>query len=266
MEGAAAPLVTAVLAWWVSTGLLLWLINRPSGTYRWTALGMTALAGLATGLLVMLRDDPSPAGAYLGFAAGLALWAWHEALFLLGFVSGPRQTDCPKGLSTWRRFLVSAETVIHHEIAIACHGMILVMLSWQAENQVAAWTFFLLWGMRLNAKMVVFLGAPNLSDAFLPNHLTYLSSYFGRRRVTLFFPLFITLATAAATLLTHGAVSAPAGTGDAVALWLLAGLAWLAVFEHWALVLPIPDSALWRWAVPAPPSPNTPEETSRRVP
>lgn len=250
MDAAALPLAVSALAWWSCTGVLFWLITRPSGTYRWTALAMTALAAVATGLLVMVREVTGPAGAYLGFAAGLALWAWHETLFLLGYVAGPRRSACPEGLSTWRRFLVSAETVIHHEIAIACHAMIIVMLGWQAENQVAAWTFFLLWGMRLNAKMVVFLGAPNLSDTFLPRHLSYLSTYFGRRRVTLFFPLFITLATAAATLLTHAAVNAAPGSGVQAALWLLAGLAWLGVFEHWALVLPIPDSALWRWAIP----------------
>ncbi len=263
MGEAVAPLLVALVAWWTSTGLLFWLIGRPAHTFRWTALGMTVLAAIATGLLVVLRGHGTPLGAYLGFAAGLALWAWHEALFLLGFVAGPRRTECPAGLSTWRRFLASAETVIHHEIAIAVHAMIIVMLSWQAENQVAAWTFLLLWGMRLNAKLVVFLGAPNLSDAFMPRHLSYLSSYFGRRRVTLFFPLFITLATAAATLLSHGAMSAAAGSGDAVALWLLAGLAWLAVFEHWALVLPIPDSALWRWALPVQ-SPEKQQTRSRR--
>ncbi|MEM7766389.1 MAG: putative photosynthetic complex assembly protein PuhE [Pseudomonadota bacterium] len=261
------PIATALVAWWASTGALLWLIGRAPNTFRWSALGLTVLAAIATSMVAVLRDLNGPNGAYLGFATGLALWAWHEGLFLLGYVSGPRRTRCPEGLPTWRRFLVSAETVIHHEIAIACHAMIILMLSWQASNQVAAWTFLLLWGMRLNAKLVVFLGAPNLSEDFLPRHLTYLSSYFGQRRVTMFFPLFITLATSAATLVTYGAMTADTGSGLATGLWLLSGLAWLAVFEHWAMVLPIQDSALWRWALPSPPplSPDTTQDTTRRA-
>lgn len=258
MSIAALPICVALLAWWASTGALIWLISLPARTYRWTALGMTVMGAAATGFIAVLNDWTGPTGAYAGFAAGLALWAWHEAMFLLGYVSGPRRDACPQGLPTWRRFFVSAETVLHHEIAIACHGMVIAMLSWRAENQVAAWTFYLLWGMRLNAKMVVFLGAPNLSSAFLPTHLSYLSSYFGRRRVTLFFPLFITLATAVATLLTQAAIGA-SHPGAATGLWLLAGLAWLAVFEHWALVLPIPDTALWRWALPQALSKPSPE-------
>jgi len=250
MDEGLTSVLAAAFAWWFSTGVLFWLIGRHPRSYRWTALWTTVLAAAATAMVVVLREETGVWSAYAGFFAGLAIWAWHESLFLLGYVSGPRRGACPEGLSTWRRFLVSVQTVIHHEVGIAVHGLIIVALSWQAPNQIAAWTYLLLWGMRLNAKLVVFLGAPNISDEFLPSHLTYLSSYFGKRRITLFFPVFITLATAVATVLTHWAVLATPGSGDAVGLWLLTSLAWLAVLEHWALVLPIPDGALWRWAQP----------------
>ncbi|MEL6566991.1 MAG: putative photosynthetic complex assembly protein PuhE [Pseudomonadota bacterium] len=257
MEALALPILMAALVWWASTGLLFWRMGKDRATYAGTAIGATLAMGAGTLALLALKDETSTLAAYGGFLAGIAIWAWHEALFLTGYLAGPRRTPCPDGLSTWRRFLASAEVVIHHELAIAAHAVLLVALSWGAANPIAVWTFLLLWGMRLNAKFVVFLGAPNISDEFLPSHLTYLSTYFGKRRVTAFFPVFITLATAAATALTYSSLLQPAGSGLATGLMLIAALAWLAVLEHWALVLPIPDGALWRWAQPKPQSANT---------
>ncbi len=262
MNGAVlAPVLTALAIWWSSTGVLFWLIGRDRRTFAWTASGATAL--MLTGMVVLLwlRDRTGVGDAYLGFAAGIALWAWHEALFLLGYIAGPRREPCPAGLRTWPRFIVSAQAVIHHELAIAAHALIIVLLSWGAGNGFAALTFLLLWGMRLNAKFVVFLGAPNISEAFVPDHLTYLSTYFGKRRVTLFFPLFITTATAAATALAYTAFLFPVGSFEAVGFTLLATLAVLAVAEHWALVLPIPDSVLWAWARRRP-DPNKTQDTT----
>lgn len=250
MGALALPILLAALVWWASTGVLFWRMGKAPGTYASTVIAATLAMGAGTLALLALKHETGVLAAYGGFLAGIAIWAWHEALFLTGYLAGPRRTPCPEGLSTWRRFLASTEVVIHHELAIAAHGILLIALSWGAANPIAAWTFLLLWGMRLNAKLVVFLGAPNISDEFLPSHLTYLSSYFGKRRVTAFFPLFITLATAAATALTYTALLQPAGSGLATGLILISALAWLAVLEHWALVLPIPDGALWRWAQP----------------
>ncbi len=247
MSEVAVPIIAALLVWWSSTGALIWLVNGDRARHAWVAVGATAAVIIAMGAVVALRDDMTVQGAYAGFVAGIALWAWHETMFLLGYISGPRRAPCPPGLKTWRRFVVSTQTVIHHELAIAAHGAMILALSVGAGNWMASATYLLLWGMRINAKLVVFLGAPNISDQFLPAHLTYLSSYFGKRRITAFFPLFITVATATATLLTHKAFSLPAGGFEATGCYLLAALAWLAVFEHWALVLPVPDEALWGW-------------------
>lgn len=252
MGEAFAPFAASTAIWWLSTGILFWLVGRPKGWYGPIALGSTALMVFATLGLLALRGETGPMAAYLGFAAGIGIWAWHEALFLLGYVAGPQRTPCPQGLSLWPRFVASTKAVIHHELLIAGHAVLLVALSWGADNQIAAWTFLLLWGMRLNAKLVVFFGAPNISDSVLPDHLRYLSSYFGKRRVTALFPVFITIATAAATALVYTALLFPAGSFMATGLWLIAALACLAVLEHWALVLPIRDTALWGWALKRP--------------
>ena len=48
--------------------------------------------------------------------------------------------------------------------------------------------------------------------------------------------------------------TALAASGDAAVQWsLLTGLALLGVVEHLFLVLPLRESALWRWAIPAAP-------------
>lgn len=249
MIGAVAlPALAALAIWWSSTGLLFWLVQRPRASFKWTAGAMTVAAFAAMAGLVLLRDRTGLADAYLGFAIGITLWAWHETMFLLGYISGPRRTPCPPDLKAWPRFLVSTETVIYHEIAIALHGALIIALSWGADNHIAALTYLLLWGMRINAKFLVFLGVPNLSDGLLPSHLTYLSTYFGKRRVTAFFPILISLATIAATVLAFAALAHPAGTFGAVGYTLIAALAVLAVIEHWVLVLPVRDTALWPWA------------------
>ncbi|MEM1149768.1 MAG: putative photosynthetic complex assembly protein PuhE [Pseudomonadota bacterium] len=264
MQDIALPILVAALVWWASTGVLFWRMGKAPGTYATTVIASTLAMGAGTLALMALRHETGPLAAYGGFLAGIAIWAWHEALFLTGYLSGPRRTPCPEGLGLWRRFVASTEVVIHHELAIAAHGLLLIALSWGAANPIAAWTFLLLWGMRLNAKLVVFLGAPNISDEFLPSHLTYISTYFGKRRVTAFFPLFITLVTAVATALTYTALLQPSGSGLAIGWMLLSALAWLAVLEHWALVLPIPDSALWRWAQPKP-IPLSPQDKKQKI-
>lgn len=266
MTHIVAPLGFAVLFWWISTGIVLVLVGMPRATHKWTAIAATAGLGAATIALLALRDETSVAAAYQGFAVGVSLWAWHEIMFLLGFISGPRKTPCPPGLEGWRRFVVSSETVIHHELAIAIHGCLILILSWGAPNAVAAWTFFLLWGMRISAKLIVFFGAPNVSESFLPAHLDYLKSYFQKRRVSPFFSLAVTLAVSTTALIAFRAASAPVGSFEAIGLTLVAALGVLAVIEHWALVAPLPDSALWSWALPSSstkPDPQTPPEWRR---
>lgn len=244
----AAPLAASALIWWVSTCTLLWLVGQRRRVGFGVAIFLTFLMIGATALVYVLRDDTSQSAAYLGFATGIVLWAWHEAMFLFGYITGPRKSPCPPGLKTWARFKVSAEALIHHEVAIAAHAVIVVLLSLGAENQMVAMTFVLLWAMRLSSKMVIFLGAPNVAAHFLPDHLAYLGSYFKTSRATPWFAVFGIFVTAVAGTLIYLGFTAPAGSFSSAGYLLLAGLAWLAVFEHAVLVMPIPDKALWSWA------------------
>ena len=101
--------------------------------------------------------------------------------------------------------------------------------------------------MRVSAKLNIFLGVPNLTVDFLPVQLGYLKSYF---RVAVFNPLFpvsVAVGTLAALLL--GEAAGVAASGAAVGFTMLSALVALGTLEHWFLVLPMKDAALWRWAM-----------------
>jgi len=89
----------------------------------------------------------------------------------------------------------------------------------------------------------------NLHEDFLPEHLAYLRHFFSRRPMNDLFPVSITLSTAAAALLVHVALAAPAGSFEAASLALASALLLLAILEHWLMVLPVEDTPLWKWAM-----------------
>ena len=244
-----APIIVSVLVWWISTGALIWLVGRGRTTRYIAATLLTVSMLAAMAAIVQLRADTSWAGAYLGFALGILIWAWHEAMLLFGLISGPTRSACPEGVSGWKRFEKSALTIIYHELGIAVHAIVIFWLSVGAANQVAAATFALLWGMRISAKLLIFLGAQNASTAFLPAHLKYLGTYFNTTRNTPFFPIFLGLTSVVGLVLMYQGLSAPAGTFEGTVFLLLGTLAVLAAFEHVALIFPIQDQQLWSWAI-----------------
>jgi len=243
------PVLYAMFVWWFGTGLILWLDRRPRHTHPWTLGGATIVLVVAVAALFVLRDDTSVAGAYHGFTAGVAIWAWHETAFLMGYVTGPRRRPLSADSGPWRRFSQALGAILWHELAILVTVLGLLALTWGADNQVGTWTFAVLWIMRLSAKLNVFLGVPNMNDEFLPERLRYLESYFRVRTMNALFPLSVTLGTLAALLIGQSAADPAAGAFEVAAAVFLTTLIGLAVLEHWFLVLPLPDAALWRWAM-----------------
>ena len=138
--------------------------------------------------------------------------------------------------------------MIHHELAIAATAIVLAALTWGRPNQTAPLTFLLLFGLRLSAKFNLFLGVPNLSDEVFPAHLAYLKSYFRVRRMNALFPFSVLGGGALAIGAWAAAEAAPVDSGAAATATLIAGLAALGVVEHLFLVLPLKDSAMFRWA------------------
>ncbi len=251
MSETIVAVVYALFVWWFTTGVILLLDSRPPRTFRVSLAAATLLMLGALYTLFAVRDDTSPAAAYLAFTASIVAWGWVEMTFLMGFVTGPRRRACPAGCGGAAHFGHAIQAILWHELLIVAIAAVVVAIGWNAANAVGAWTFLLLWAMRQSAKLNLFLGVPNLGEEYLPPHLKYLRSFFNRRPMNLLFPLSVTAGTLLAVQLVSAARVADSGSFDGIAATLLAALTVLAVLEHWFLVLPLPVAALWAWGMRA---------------
>ena len=253
MTTLAGPILFTLFVWWFSTGAVLYAVGLPRSNVPQliTTASFAAVAALY-GLSVTSADG-SIAGAYCAFTCGLVIWGWHEMTFLTGVITGPRTTALPgrEGeIAKVRAPLgASIETVIYHEAAIALSLALAAVLTWDGVNQTGFWTLVILWVMRLSAKFNVYLGVPNLTEQFLPEHLVYLKGYFCRRPMNLLFPLSVTVSTGVAGLLILAALDPAATDFEAASRTFLATLMTLAVIEHWFLVVPLPSADLWTWGL-----------------
>ena len=238
----------ALFLWWFSTGVLLYVDHLPRTTYSRSLLTTTLLAVLASAGVYLSSAQDTLLNAYLAFVCALMIWAWHELTFLMGIVTGPRKTPCPRDATGWRRFWYATATVIHHELALAATALVLVAATWDAPNQVGTQTFLALWVMRLSAKFNVFLGVRNLTTEFVPIHMTYMLSYFRQAKFNPLMPISLGLGAVAVTWLLTGAFSPAATPFSSAAIGLVATTVALGVVEHVFLAIPVPDAVLWRWA------------------
>ena len=243
------PVVVAILAWWFSTGAILYLDGLPRPTFAWTMIGATFVLALALIGIAQGADTATPSGAYFAFACGLACWGWQEITLYLGYITGPRRQGLAEGARGWNRFAMAVRAILYHEVAIALLGLLLLWVTLGGANQVALGTYLILWIMRLSAKINIYLGVPNHSAEFLPRHIAYLASYFRKQSMNLFFPLSVTASTLVTGWLFLQASAAPSGSFEQVSWALLAALLALAVLEHWFLVVPLPVTKLWSWGM-----------------
>jgi len=88
------PAAYALLLWWFTTGLILFLDGRPQTTFR---LSMAVATAILLPTLYVLRSsaaDLSVGGAYVAFSCAVLVWGWLEMSFLMGFITGPRTYAC----------------------------------------------------------------------------------------------------------------------------------------------------------------------------
>jgi len=237
----------AVLLWWASTGIVLYLDQRPRPTHARSLRGASVVGGLALAGLVATRDLATVGGACLAFTCAVLVWGWHEMSFLTGRVTGPRRQACADGCGGWRHFRHAVEAIIHHELALAATLALVVVLAWDAANWVGAATFALLWTMRLSAKLNLFLGVRNPGAELLPGHLRYLASFFGRRSCNALLPVSIAATALLVAWLAQRALAASTPF-EATSWGLMAALAALALLEHLFLILPWSVARLWGWS------------------
>lgn len=251
----SAPVTAVLIAigiWWLSTGLVLglvhWSTRRQLGP--WQLLPAITLVGVF-GFLLMLygSSERTPLGSYAGFFGALLVWAWHETTFLTGMVTGRRKEECPPGLSGMARFRAAWNAVCDHEVALLVTGVFLWLALRHGHNLFGLSTFGLLWGMRISAKVLIFLGARHSVSGLMPPAILHLKSYFNTGRTTPLFPLLLAFAIGLFCVLVAGALRAHQDYST-VGHILLATFMALAIIEHLILVLPVSDTALWRWAVP----------------
>lgn len=242
------PVLFVLFSWWFLTGAVLWLVGLPRTTVRWSMTGATVVALAALATLWQTAGDTSPAAAYIAFLAALLVWGWHEMSFLTGLVTGPRTTEAPRHTRDRVNLWAAVETLLYHEAAILVTGVALLAMLAGSANEVGLWTFMILWVMRISAKLNVYLGVPNLTEEFLPAHLTYLKTYFCRRSMNLLFPISVTLSTIATWVLIGEAGTATTAF-DTIGFTFLATLMALALIEHWFLVVPLPSASLWSWGL-----------------
>ena len=243
------PVLFALAIWWVSTGFILYLDGLPRSTFPVTMMMATITLAAALWGLVGTRDDNGVSGGYCAFTCALLVWAWQEIAFLLGMVTGPRREPCPPNVQGWQRTWLAFQTVLHHELALVVLAAAVWFAVGDGDNRIGLWTFISLWVMRQSAKLNLFLGARNLSEAFLPPHLRYLHSYFRRRPMNALFPVSITVTSTAAWWVWQQALALPSGATQAPGLALVGTLLGLGALEHAMLILPLPPESLWKWGL-----------------
>ncbi len=244
----ALPGLTALFLWWSSTGLILYLDGLAPRTFRWSFGVATGLAGVSGVGTLVSRGDASLTGAYVAFACGLGLWGWLQMAFYLGYLAGPRTSPIPADRRGWLRFRNAVEATLYHELAIAATALGLFLLTRGQPNSLALWTFLLLWGMHVSAKLNLFLGVRNLNEQFFPEHLAYLVSFLRKGPMNAFLPASLAASLALGAFLVERAVTGETPFQVAAAAFL-ATLTILAALEHALMVLPLPAERLWDWGM-----------------
>jgi putative photosynthetic complex assembly protein 2 len=226
----------------------LLLDGLPKRTFRWSILISSIVAALALYGLAHTALQSSVVNAYCAFTCALLIWGWHELTFLTGWLTGPRK-QAGTATAGWSRFSQATAAVIWHELAILTSGLLILGFTWNAPNQIGLWTFLVLWAMRTSAKLNLFLGVRNLSEEFLPAHLTYMASYFRRLPMNAFFPISVTGASLFLVWMVIRTLQPGTSATEIVGLVLVSTMLAMAILEHFLLVLPLPSTALWRWAL-----------------
>jgi putative photosynthetic complex assembly protein 2 len=241
-----SPLIFTIFVWWFSTGLILKINSLPRRFYRAIfAISIVTLV-LAFWGLDISSQEATIAGAYCSFTCAIIIWGWQELAFLLGYITGSRRSDCPVNTGGLLRAWYAFQTINYHELTLLGLGVVLFFINLESINQTGFWTYIILWGMRQSTKVNIFLGVLNFNEAFLPQHLKYLITYFRRRAMNLLMPFSI-LASLLFLIPIWSRAASEASLFEMTSSALLGTLLALGLLEHLFLVLPFPNEWLWKW-------------------
>jgi len=218
----------------------------PARFYRSIFIVSLGVLFLAFWGLSISNQQATVAGAYCSFTCAIMIWGWQELAFLLGYITGSRRSDCPNGLGGIRRAWYAFQTINYHELTLLSLGIVIFLMNLDAVNQTGFWTYVILWGMRQSTKINIFLGVLNFNEAFLPQHLKYLITYFRRRAMNLLMPFSILLSVIFLVPIWLRAAS-ESSDYEMTSSALLGTLLALGLLEHLFLIMPFPSELLWKW-------------------
>jgi putative photosynthetic complex assembly protein 2 len=244
-----APIAFALFLWWFSTGVIFYLDNLPVRTFKWSMTGatLTLVASLVT--LGYTADKTDVISVYLAFSAALLVWGFQEISLYMGVITGPRKIRCEEGCSGIRHFGHAIAANLYHEISIILGAIVIYALTKDADLPFGFFTYIILWGMHLSARLNVFLGVRNVSEDFVPAHMDVMKSFLNKKPMNMLFPVSVTIAMIGTFCLVNR-VDQAQSDGERIGYILLATMMVLALIEHWMLVLPVPVEKLWNWSLP----------------
>ena len=169
MSPTAYAALYCLFVWWFSTGLIVLLNNLPAAHLQGQFFGLHRHCRRIA--LPPRRGQPRCqryrrlrcvhlCRAGLGLARNGVLHGLRD-----GAAQRPRARTTATAAM---HFGHGVQACIDHELAILGTGVAVLWATWGAPNHVGLWTFMILWGMRLSAKLNVFLGVLNLGEPFLP--------------------------------------------------------------------------------------------------
>jgi putative photosynthetic complex assembly protein 2 len=236
--GVASTIALVVLLWAASTALIFFLDSLPQKTFKWSMAMATVLLALSFIGIWIWRNDTSAFAILASFTASMLVWGWMEMSLYMGYVTGPRKQHCEHGCHGLAHFGHAVSVNLWHELAIIAGAAAL----WFIGNDMALWTYVMLWLMHLSARLNVFLGVRNISAEFVPEHMAVLRSFLRKRNMNPLFPLSCIALTTLTIWLAFNSGS------QSLPYTIAATLAVIGLIEHILLMLPLPVERLWHWS------------------
>lgn len=241
--------IFTIFAWWLSTGIVLYLNKQSASRCRWSFMIATSVALACLYGLHHSSQVESVSHVYIAFTQALIVWGWCEMCYFMGYITGPCKTSCPPNITFWQRFTLAIKTSLYHEILVISVVAILMLLTWNQPNQFGFWTFIILWIMRWSSKLNIFLGVSNINKEWIPDHLRYIFSYSKQRAMNVLFPFSILLSSILTYKLITLAISKEATNFQSSGFIMLSTILSLAILEHLFLMFHANESALWNWSL-----------------
>ena len=240
-------LIVSVLLWWLMTGLALMSVHQPPASRQMIFSLSSVLAVLALMGVEANAATPTPMATIAGFAMALFIWAWLELSYLMGYITGPVKQPAVSAMGFSERFTHALGTTIYHELMVVGVVGLVCVLGAGLPNATIQNTLAVLWLMRWSTKLNLFLGVKHFNSEWLPDNMRYITTYL-KAGENSWFTVFSTILAATCTYFLFFMGQSATDPAAALSLFLIAWLAGLAVLEHVFLMMPMGETALWRWA------------------